>query len=64
MEARGEYVGGIAGGKEAEDRGYRPLEAIRDNYPKYAVTRSDPIQLRSGIAHVNAADFMLEGGLF
>jgi len=64
VEARGEYVGGIAGGKEAEDRGYRPLEAIRDNYPKYAVTRSDPIQRRSGIAHVNAADFMLEGGLF
>ena len=49
---------------ETEDREYRPLEAIRDNYPKYVVTRSDLIQHRSGIIHVNAIDFMLEGRRF
>ena len=47
--------------KETEDREYRPLEAIRDNYPKYVITRNDLIQHRSGIIHVNAIDFMLEG---
>ena len=50
--------------RETEDREYRPLEQIRDNYPKYVVTRSDVIQRRGGIKHVNALEFMLEGGLF
>ena len=26
-----------------------PLEIIKDNYPKYVLTRSDPIQHRNGI---------------
>ena len=34
------------------------------NYPKYVVTRSDMIPRRGGIRHVNAPEFMLEGGLF
>ncbi|MBQ9020909.1 MAG: ATP-binding protein [Eggerthellaceae bacterium] len=54
----------IMGSKETEDREYRPLEMIKDNYPKYVVTRNDPIQHRSGIMHVNAIDFMLEGRCF
>lgn len=54
----------IMDSQRTEDREYRPLEAIRDNYPKYVVTRSDLIQSRSGIIHVNAIDFMLEGKCF
>lgn len=48
----------IMASRETEDREYRPLEQIRDNYPKYIVTRSDLIQHRSGIRHVNALEFM------
>ena len=43
---------------ETEDREYRPLENIRDNYPKYLITRNDLIQQRNGIKHVNIAPFM------
>lgn len=49
---------------ETEDREYRPLEAIRDNYPKYVVTRNDLIQERNGIIHVNIGPFMKDGKLF
>ena len=49
---------------ETEDREYRPLESIRDGYPKYLVTRNDPIQRRNGIRHVNAAPFMKENRTF
>ena len=51
----------INASKETEDREYRALEAIRDNYPKYVVTRYDLIQHRSGIVHVNALDLMEQG---
>lgn len=54
----------IMGSRDTEDREYRPLEKIRDNYPKYVVTRSDLIQHRSGIEHVNALDFMMGDGMF
>lgn len=50
--------------RDTEDREYRPLERIKDNYPKYVVTRSDMIQHRSGIKHVNALEFMAESRLF
>ncbi len=49
---------------DTEDREYRPLERIRDNYPKYLVTRNDLIQHRGGIMHVNLAPFMKENRLF
>lgn len=39
----------IMSSKETEEREYRPLEIIKDNYPKYVLTRSDPIQHRNGI---------------
>ena len=49
---------------DTEDREYRPLENIKDNYPKYVITRNDLIQHRSGIVHVNIAPFMKENQLF
>ena len=49
---------------QTEDREYRPLENIKDNYPKYVATL-DPIpQKRSGITHINLIDFMKNGELF
>ncbi len=54
----------IMNSKETEDREYRPLEQIRDNYPKYIVTRNDLIQHRNGIKHVNALDFVSGDKLF
>ena len=44
--------------KKTEDRAYRPLEQIRDNYPKYVMTTDYLLQKRNGIAHVNLLDFM------
>lgn len=51
----------IMGSRETEDREYRPFEKIRDNYPKYLLTRNDPIQRRDGIVHANIPEFILEG---
>ena len=47
-----------------EDREYRPLEMIRDGYPKYLLTRNDLIQERSGIMHCNIPIFMKEKRMF
>ncbi|MCD7949239.1 MAG: ATP-binding protein [Erysipelotrichaceae bacterium] len=47
-----------------ENREYKPLELIKDNYPKYLITRDDLIQRRNGIKHVNAPQFMKDGLLF
>lgn len=49
---------------ETEDREYAPLEMIKDNYPKYVLTRNDMIQHRNGIIHKNIPTFMSEGELF
>ena len=49
---------------ETENREYRPLESIRDNYPKYVITRDSLIQLRNGITHVNISAHMKEGKEF
>ena len=38
-----------------------PLERIHDNYPKYILTRNDPIQKRNGIIHANLPEFMRDG---
>ena len=54
----------ILSSRETEDREYKPLEIIKDNYPKYVVTRNDMIQRRNGINHVNIAPFMRDGLLF
>ena len=54
----------IAQSKETEDREYRPLEKIRDNYPKYLLTTDYLLQKRSGIRHDNLMDFMKAGAGF
>lgn len=48
----------IAASRDTEDREYRPLEKIEDNYPKYIITTDYLLQQRSGIHHVNLMDFM------
>lgn len=50
--------------KATEDREYRPLEMIRDNYPKYVATTDFMLQNRNGIYHVNVMDFMKNGKKF
>ena len=54
----------IALSRETEDREYRPLEMIKDNYPKYVMTTDFILQKRNGIHHVNLMDFMKNGTLF
>ncbi len=50
--------------KETEDREYRSLEQIRDNYAKYVITTDTLLQKRNGIKHVNIVDFMKDNQLF
>lgn len=54
----------IMADRSTEEREYRPFEQIRDNYPKYLLTRNDPIQQRDGIIHANIPEFMQEGRTF
>ena len=54
----------IMADRATEEREYRPFEQVRDNYPKYLLTRSDPIQQRNGIIHANIPEFMQEGMAF
>lgn len=49
---------------DTEDREYRPLESIKDNYPKYVLTLNDLTQRRSGIIHRNIPEFTAEGNVF
>lgn len=51
----------VVASRETEDREYAPLERIRDNYPKYVLTRNDPIQRRRGILHRNLPQLMAAG---
>ena len=44
--------------KDTEEREYRPLEIIRDNYSKYVLTTDYLLQKRNGIRHVNLMDFI------
>ena len=54
----------ILASKATEDREYRSLELIHDNYPKYVLTADSLLQRRSGIIHANIMEFMREGRLF
>ena len=54
----------IMASKETEDREYVPLESIKDNYPKYVLTRNDMIQKRNGIIHKNIPELMTSGEYF
>ncbi len=48
----------IANSKETEEREYRSLERIRDNYPRYVMMTDYLLQKRNGISHVNLMEFM------
>lgn len=50
--------------RETENREYAPLEKIKDNYPKYILTRNDMVQKRNGIIHKNIPEFMSNGEMF
>lgn len=54
----------IAQSQETEEREYRPLETIRDNYPKYLLTTDYLLQKRNGIKHVNLMEHMKAGAEF
>lgn len=54
----------IALSEETENREYRPLELIKDNYPKYVATLDSLLQQRNGIVHINLVDFMKKGQSF
>ena len=54
----------IMNDRSTEDREYRPLEQIRDNWPKFVITRNDPIQHRNGIVHENVTDLIGDGRSF
>lgn len=49
---------------ETENREYKPLESIKDNYPKYVATLDSLLQHRNGIKHINLVDFMRDGKTF
>ena len=48
----------ILADRATEDREYRALEAIRDNYPKYVLTTDVLLQQRNGIIHANLTDHL------
>ena len=54
----------IALSKKTEDREYKSLESIRDNYPKYVMTTDYLLQNRNGIKHVNLMDFIISNLTF
>ena len=45
-------------------REYRPLESIKDNYPKYVLTLDYLLQQRNGIKHDNIVKFIIENKNF
>ena len=49
----------ILASEETENREYRPLEIVKDNYPKYLLTLDQLEQKRSGIIHKNIIDFLI-----
>ncbi len=48
----------ILANKSTEDREYKSLELIKDNYPKYLLTTDYLLQKRNGIIHENIMEFM------
>lgn len=43
---------------KTEEREYRPLESIRDNYPKFVLTMDHLLQHRNGVVHANLIEFL------
>jgi len=54
----------IIASEETEDREYKPLEHIKDNYPKYVLTLDYLMQSRNGILHKNIVRFISENSDF
>ena len=50
--------------EKTEEREYRSLEAIRDNYPKYLLTLDSFEQQRNGVIHANLAEFIKDEKYF
>ena len=50
--------------KATEDREYRPLEMIKDNYNKFVLTTDYLLQKRNGVIHQNLMEFICEGRVF
>jgi uncharacterized protein len=48
----------IMDSRATEDREYRPLESIHDNYKKYVATTDQLLQRRNGIEHINLIEFI------
>lgn len=44
--------------EDTENREYKPLESINDNYAKYVATTDYTLQKRNGIKHINLFEFM------
>nr|MCR4611044.1 ATP-binding protein [Lachnospiraceae bacterium] len=47
-----------------EEEEYKPLQRIRDSYPKYILTLDKITHKKMGIKHFNVIEFMLENGEF
>ena len=54
----------ILASKETEEREYRPLEKVKDNWPKYIATTDYSLLQRNGIKHINILDFMMHNKEF
>ena len=54
----------IAQSQETEEREYRPLEMIKDNYPKCLLTTDYLLQKRNGIKHVNLVEQVVRISIF
>lgn len=54
----------ILSSKDTENREYRPLEKIKDNWPKYIATADYSLQKRNGIQHINILDFIKQDKYF
>lgn len=50
--------------EDTENREYRPLERVNDNYPKYVLTTDYMLQKRNGIKHINLMEFMINESKF
>lgn len=49
---------------DTENREYKPLEIIKDNYAKYVMTTDYMLQKRNGIHHINLMEFIASGSKF